>query len=299
MDTLTEINLKQLAAFVSVSDLKSFRRAAEKLNTTQPNISARITKLEDQLGKRLFDRDAGSVRLTKAGEALLPKARAVLASVDSFVSETDVTELFGGTLRLGVTEMIVHSWLSAYLTALKSKLPRIDIDLTVDYSANLTDALFNRSIDLALQSAPFTRQASGREELGSFPFAWVSAPGLLTTSDKVDLAEISQHPVLTHGRGTLPYEQLLEHASNAAGPKLRLFPSNNMSACLQMTRDGLGVACLPRIMVEREVEDRQLEFVDYNWEPDPLVFEARFEADIAPEYVRLAASLAREIAIAT
>jgi len=77
---VAQISIKQLEAFVQVSDYGSFRRAAERLHTTQPNISARIAGLEAQLDLRLLDRDAGSVRLTPAGAMLLPKARSTISS---------------------------------------------------------------------------------------------------------------------------------------------------------------------------------------------------------------------------
>ena len=73
-------NLKHIEAFLAVADLGSFRRAAERLNTTQPNISNRISQLEDRLGLRLMERDAGSVRLTPRGQALLAPARQVLGA---------------------------------------------------------------------------------------------------------------------------------------------------------------------------------------------------------------------------
>ena len=58
------LRLRQLEAFVAVAEQGSFRRAADRLNTTQPNISARIAALEAQLGQRVMDRDAGRVALT-------------------------------------------------------------------------------------------------------------------------------------------------------------------------------------------------------------------------------------------
>ena len=75
-------NLKHIQAFVAVADLGTFRRAAERLNTTQPNISGRIAQLEEQLGFRLMERDAGSVRLTPRGQSLLAPARAILAAME-------------------------------------------------------------------------------------------------------------------------------------------------------------------------------------------------------------------------
>ena len=103
------INIKQVEAFVLAAELGSFRRAGDMLNTTQPNISARIAALEGLLNRKLLDRDAGSVTLTPAGGALLGKARAILSSVDDLLVAANEPELFHGRLRLGVTELIVHS----------------------------------------------------------------------------------------------------------------------------------------------------------------------------------------------
>ena len=97
------INFKQLEAFIWVSDLESFRRAAERLNTTQPNISARISSLEDALNTKLMERDAGSVRLNAKGEQLLPEARKILRSVENLIKTAGQSKRIEGVIKLGVT----------------------------------------------------------------------------------------------------------------------------------------------------------------------------------------------------
>lgn len=292
---LAQISLKQLEAFVQVADLGSFRRAAEKLHTTQPNISSRIAGLEEQLGLKLMDRDAGSVRLTPVGETLLAKARDVLKSMDAFFVAAGDEHLFDGVLRLGVTEMIVHSWLGDFLSALTERFPNIDVDLTVDYSANLSTSLFNRSIDLALQSGPFNRQTSANIELGSFDMIWVAEPKLGFTDRVLSMADLAERPILTHARGTLPYEQLKDHVQKLPETSVRLVASTNMSACLQMTRNGLGIACLPEVMVRDDIKSGVLAPLRYLWVPDPLWFRARYDGETAPSYVAQAAELAGQI----
>ena len=76
-------NLKQLEAFIWVADLGSFRKAAERLNTTQPNISARLSGLENALDVTLMVRNPGSVQLTPAGQGLLVHAREVLRASEN------------------------------------------------------------------------------------------------------------------------------------------------------------------------------------------------------------------------
>jgi DNA-binding transcriptional LysR family regulator len=292
---MARINIKQLEAFLQVADQGSFRRAAERLNTTQPNISSRISGLEDQLGQRLMERDAGSVRLTPFGQRMLPRARQVVRALDGFLLAAEDDALFEGVLRIGVTEMIVHSWLGGFLKALKERFANIDIDLMVDLSDNLSPALFSRSIDLALQSGPFSRQSTGALDLGSFPMIWVAAPGLDLAGRVLSLDDLSTQPVLTHARGTLPFQQLHSHFAAHPETPVRLVPSTNIAACLQMTREGLGVACLPEAMVRGDIGTGALVALNYGWLPDDLWFQARFDAEAAPHFVAEAARLAEQI----
>lgn len=291
---MARINIKQLEAFVHVADLGSFRRAAAVLKTTQPNISARIARLEEQLGHSLMQRDAGSVRLTQSGNLLLGKARAVINALDDFMATAGATGLFEGTLRLGVTEMIVHSWLSEYLSALRERFPNIRIDLTVDLSSNLTAALLNHSIDLALQSGPFDQKISGEIQLGSYAMVWLASPVLAIDQQVASLEPLIKHPILTHARQTEPFKQIERHV--AAEPQVYLVPSTSLAACMKMTQQGLGVACLPRAVVVDEIEDGTLMQLDYYWVPDNLVFYARFHSDKAPLHLHQAAELANKVA---
>ena len=71
---MARVNIKQLEAFVHVADQASFRRAAAALNTTQPNISARIASLENSIGQKLMERDSGSVVLTTSGTSAAGKS---------------------------------------------------------------------------------------------------------------------------------------------------------------------------------------------------------------------------------
>lgn len=289
------VTLKQLETFVWVADLGSFRRAAERLNTTQPNVSSRIAGLEQALGQRLLDRDAGSVKLTAAGQDILAHARIVLRSVEDLVTAAGDVGLVQGVLRLGVTEMIAHTWLRDVLVAYKRAFPNVLLELTVDRSSNLSDGLFDRSLDLALQSGPFERQITGVVPLGLYPLIWVAAPGAMPVG-RLTLDQILSQPILTHARGTYPYDQLAAHIARNKKGDARLVTSSNLSACIQMAVDGLGSACLPAGMVRTELAQGQLVRLTYDWTPDQLDFSARYDAERAPVFVAQAADLARQMA---
>lgn len=286
--------LKQIEAFVQVADLGSFRRAAARMNTTQPNISARIQALETLLDTRLMERDAGSVRLTPKGTTLLPHARAVLAAVEGMVDATANAALTTGVLRLGVTELIVHTWLPDFLRALREAAPNVLVELTVDVSTSLSAGLFGRTLDLTFQNGPFQRRTSGLVDLGEYPLIWAASPALgIDTSAPLRSEALIKHPILTHARGTLPYDQLSAHVSAAGLTAPRLVPSSNLAACLQMTMDGFGIACLPKAMVQSALASGALVELPYHWHPDPLRFAARYEAERAPGFVKTAVDLAQ------
>lgn len=291
------LTLKQLEAFVRVADLGSFRKAAERLNTTQPNISSRISSLESILQVTLMERDAGSVRLTSRGQELLQHARKVLQTTETLVEASGASDLYVGVLKLGVTEIIAHTWLRDFLKALKASFPEVVVELTVDLSANLKKELFSRSIDLTFQSGPFNRRTSGSCALGNYPLIWVAAPGLpVSNPDIISLADLARHPILTPARDTEPYREISAHLASYRAINARLVPSSSLAACLHMTIDEMGIASMPASMVSSELTNGELVKINYPWTPQDLRFLARYDADRTPGYVAAAAALAASTA---
>ena len=292
-----KINLKQLEAFVWVADLGSFRKAADRLNTTQPNVSSRIALLEGTMKRKLMERDAGSVRLTSKGIQMLEYARKVLRTADAFADAAAEPSLIDGTLRLGVTEMIVHTWLSDFLKALSTTFPQLHVELTVDLSVNLERELAARTLDLALQNGPFRQQITGKIPLGDYPLIWVASRSLsLRGIQNPTMDHIAQHPILTHSRDTRLYTETAAHFARRKDLNVRLVPSSNLAACLYMTLNGMGVATLPAAMVTKELSSGDLIQIDYQWQPEDLEFFARFDADRAPSFVPQAAKIAKKMA---
>ena len=291
------LNLKQLEAFVWVSDLGSFRKAATRLNTTQPNISARIAALESILKVSLMERDAGSVRLTSKGEELLDYARKVLRTTENLIEAADQKGLYEGVLKLGVTEMIVHTWLRHFLKDFKEQYPNIDVELTVDLSVNIEKELFDRSIDLAFQNEPFIHRTTGNVDLGTYPVVWVASPSLgLYKKPDISIHDLCQYPILTHARDTQLFQMVELHVSQHRDVSPRLVPSSNLSASIHMAVDGLGIAILPAAMVANEMAKGELVSINYDWALESLHFLARYNAGRASSVVASAGEIASKIA---
>src|SRR6185369_14700583 len=97
------MDLRQLEYFVAVAEEANFTRAADRVHITQSGVSAQIRQFERELGAELFDRSNRTIRLTSAGQAALPHARAALAAAGAVrQSIDDVNGLIRGRLTLGM-----------------------------------------------------------------------------------------------------------------------------------------------------------------------------------------------------
>ena len=291
----SQITLKQLEALAFVVDAGSFRAAAKALGTTQPNISARITALEETLGVILLRRDAGSVKLTEKGEVILAKARDVLWAGESLLQEAGRHDLIEERLRLGVTELVACSWLQDFLRLLKQTYSGVRVELEVDLSRNIEERLKEGHLDLALQTGPFKSEISGMLPLGVEDYIWVANQEIsqkLGRSSNVE--QMFKFPGITHAKHTQAGHALHDLVEARSLDRSQIVHSSALSACVPMVCEGLGVAVLPKALVSNEIKSGKVFTITSDWLPDPLSFFARYDAGRAPLFVQNAAKLAVE-----
>lgn len=292
----SQITLKQLEAFVFVVDAGTFRSAADMLGTTQPNISARIAGLEDALGAKLLNRDAGSVRMTAKGEELLIKAREVIWAGEELLEAAGRQDALQERLRLGVTELVACTWLQAYLKVLRGKYPKLKVELQVDLSARIEDRLLAGHLDLAFQSAPFATKTSDSLRLGAVPYVWVARPDAGLATDGIhSLTDLFHYSVMTHARNTGAGDALHETAKALGLDRGQIVHSSALSACLPMVIEGLAIGVLPASLVRSDLDAGALVEIKADWVPPDLEFFARFHSERSARFVAHAAEMALEV----
>lgn len=290
------MNIQQIKTFVWVVKLGGFRKAAEKLHTSQPSVSARISALETGLGATLLERGAGGVRLTRKGQEFLAYAEQFLRMTDTMQARFASADELTGNLRLGVSETIVHSWLSRFLSEFSNRFPKIDVDIQVDVTLNLRDALLNRAIDLAFLMGPVSEFTVTNIDLPDYDLAWFAASSL-NHADGLDEL-IKTVPIVTFARTTRPFNELRDRLFETHGPDVRLFPTSSLSAGFEMIRDGVAIGALPEALASEFVERGEIVELPSIWTPPSLPFTASFVSDPPNFLAERASRIASRIAFA-
>ena len=246
--------LRQLQYAVAVADALSFRRAAEACGVSQPSLSAQLAALEEALGARLFERDRRRVLLTAAGEALVARARRVLADADDLADAgRRLGDPLAGTLRVGVIPTISSYLLPDLVRALKREHPRLTVRWTEDKTATLVQALADGALDAALLAletdlGDLTRDPIERDH---FLLAAPRGHALARSTSPVTTAELSGARVLLLDDGHCLRDQALA-VCGVAGTEELGFRATSLPTLAQMVAAGAGVTLLPALAVPTE-----------------------------------------------
>lgn len=168
------LDTRLLRTFVTISRRSTMTAAAHALHLTQGAISQQIKRLEECFGQRLFDRSQGRLKLTAAGERLLEGAEQLVRLNDRIWTDMSGS-VFAGVLRVGAPSDLVSTYLARIFKAFSQRYPHIEIVLVNLASVELSAALLDGRVDIAVIEQP-TSEPSG-ECLHIEPLAWVGAIG--------------------------------------------------------------------------------------------------------------------------
>lgn len=200
------MEFRQLEQFVTVAELSSFTRAAQRLHVVQSGVSATVQSLEHELGARLFERGARGVRLTPAGAALLPHARATLdAARAAREAVEEVSAGIAGEIRFGTLVSADVVDLPALLAQLRQDHPGIRARLTTSPrgSRGLIELLEAGELDAALiagdgRPIPGLRMT---QLLSTTLVAQVPAGHALAAADALQLTDLAGEPFIDFPAG--------------------------------------------------------------------------------------------------
>ncbi|MFP4158623.1 MAG: LysR substrate-binding domain-containing protein [Desulfobacterales bacterium] len=181
-----DLDINLLRAFVAVAELKSFTRAACRLNRTQSAVSMQVRRLEQNMGRSLLTRKKGGVGLTDSGKVMLGYARRILKLNDEVMAEIGDPEV-KGRVKLGIPDDYAAYLLPAALSGLGSLYPGISLEVNCELSVDLLSRLEDGEVDLALTTRQ--PQSPGGAVIRTEQMVWAEALGCrLHDEDPLPLA---------------------------------------------------------------------------------------------------------------
>ena len=250
------LNLHHLRVFAAVAEQRGFSRAAASLRISQPAVSKAVSLLERQVGVPLIERAGRESRLTAAGDRLAMRARE-LFGVET-AAEEELRALRGleeGSLRVGASTTIATYLLPPILARFHEAHPAIVLRVTSANTRDITRALLERRLDIALAEGPVEHPRIVARRWQSDELVVIAPPGhRLVSRRTVAVRELAAERFVVRERGSGTRE-VAERALSKHGVRppaaLQL---GSTEAVKQAVAAGLGLAIVSRYTVEDQLE---------------------------------------------
>jgi DNA-binding transcriptional LysR family regulator len=255
-----------LAIFAKVVELRSFAAAADELSLSKATVSKAVTRLEERLGARLFNRTSRRLALTDAGQKLSARAARLLADGEAAENEALAQSVAPrGLVRLAVPMTFGVKMVAPILPQFLQAYPDVAIDL------HLSDAmvdLIGDGFDAGLRIASLPDSSLIARRLCAMPRHTVASPAYLKRHGR------PTHPMHLAQHKCLGYAYLSTagawHFTNSAGEEASVRPAgplrvNNGEALLPALLAGLGIADLPDFIVGDAIASGEVEVILKDW----------------------------------
>lgn len=259
------MDLRQLRYFLKVSELSSFRAAAEALNISQPALGAQVKNLEAELDVLLFTRHSRGAEITNAGKLLTEHARVILERTE--LAKRDVRRFSGapgGIVKIGVTPSIGRVLAPELLEVCADRHPDIEVNLMQAFSHELDRALLGSRLDMA-----FSTSDIDDEKFESLPLLLqktyvVGTPDALKgLQSPVSINELENLPLAMDARNE-ERTHFLQDMAARKGIKLRNVrsPIHSMSIRREIVLSGNCSTIVPYALFAQEISQGLFEALE-------------------------------------
>lgn len=242
--------------FLAIAEELHFRRAAEILHLSQPSLSLQIRQMEADLGAKLFERTNRKVKITPAGEALLPRVKAILRSMDEAGHEARrVDQGFAGQLTISFVSTALVGVLPAAMRKLQRQAPGIDLHLQECEPKEQITSLIRAASDIGFMHAKLsdeelTSMVVQRDELV------VALPSEVVNTGAIDLRDFQNHVAIMPSPFTaFGFYNHVQRAYHFAGVSpARVIYTNLIIGGINLVAAGMGIALVPASFQSIEVK---------------------------------------------
>lgn len=240
------LDLGLLRTLVAIADTGGFARAGVLLHQTQPTVSLRMRRLEEQLDEVLFRREGRQMVLTSQAELLVAYGRKLLALNDEAATAVKRTAI-EGNLRIGAPEDMSQAILPTVLKRFVQGHPKISLYVRSGRNSDLVAAVRNGDLDLALAFS--TKKIDGALALKRYPVRWICG-------NDFSLPGNAPLPLVLFETPCMFREFALRALDEAGIPWRVSYTASNVGSLLAAVKAGLGVS--GRVVAQREESMRFL-----------------------------------------
>jgi len=259
-------DFEALAIFAKVVELRSFAATADDLALSKATVSKAVSRLEERLGARLFNRTSRRLALTDAGHRLAESATRLLADGEAAESEALAQSVTPrGLVRFAVPMTFGIKVVAPLLPEFLKTYPDVSIDL---HLGDATVDLIGEGFDLGLRIARLPDSSLLARRLCAMPRHTVAAPSYLKARGRpTHPMHLAEHICFDYAYMATPG---VWHYSNAAGESASVRPAgplrvNNGEALLPAVLAGLGIAALPEFIVGDAIVSGEVEVLLKGW----------------------------------
>lgn len=259
------MNLNQLETLIAISQTMSFRKAGERLNLTQPAVSAQIKSLEEEFKTMLIDRNQ-PVTLTDSGEIFLEYAQSILQTVDELKQKlSDLNQIPQGHIILGTTTSIAMQILPRVLAYFQNQFPMIKTTIHSMPTSQIMTAVESGSIDIGIAYL-FEKNPSLESSVLYY--------------DTFELVVSSKHPLASHSHATvdmlkdIPFIMLSRDTAgrrfvDGIFKELNITPQivmelSSSEEVKRMVELNLGAAIISKMSITNELQQGTLKMITVN-----------------------------------
>jgi DNA-binding transcriptional LysR family regulator len=262
------MELYSLKVFLTVANEKSFSRAGEKLLRTQPAISLAVQRLENEIGERLIDRSGRELILTDAGRIVLEHARRfenLEREMDNALAE--LRDNAAGRLIIGANES-TSLYLLQHITSYRRLYPKVKVQVRRCFSSKIPTQLIDGDLELGVVSYDPNDDRLVSTVIYTDHLAFIVSPThRFATRETVALSELGMETFIAHNVLSPYREKVLQEFHRLKVPLNMDVEMPTLETIKRMVQRNEGVAFLPRMCVEAELDQKMLKEVpleDFN-----------------------------------
>lgn len=290
------MNIRFLETVIWLSELRNFRATAARLNMTPAAISNRIGAMEQELGFRLFDRDARDVNLTAEGEAFVEGARDAVRRYHDLVESLSPQNGLEGTLKIGIVPSLAMTILPGILDIVRQRYPQIRISITTSSSKGIVQKLEQRELDIVFAIQPEPSPNLRIVDICTFGMFWISRSNQFPggAEDMLSRDDLLGCNLISYESGSYNYQQIINYFTEERLKDATVHYSNSLTTTINMISAGVGISVIPPVVIQKELRTGELQVLNTNAAFPATSYSAIYLESAATRLITLVANIARE-----